>query len=146
MASPRQVHPSPVSATILLAVALGGAVGACARVVLGELAPSPASGIPWTTLGINVLGCGLLALLPALDAVRRHPVLPPMLGTGVLGGFTTLSAWSGEANTLLDGGEPWLAAGYALGTLLLCLGVVALVDRLSSPADRSVFEAEEGDL
>jgi hypothetical protein len=38
------------------------------------------------------------------------------------------------------------AAAYALGTVVACLAVVALVDRLSTPAERTVFDAEEGDL
>ena len=130
----------------MAAVAVGGAIGSCARVAVGEGFAGVDAGFPWTTLGINVVGCALLALLPALAVVREHHLLAPMLGTGVLGGFTTLSAWSADTHDLLERGRPGLAMGYALGTLLACLLVVALVDRLSTPAQRADFDADEGDL
>ena len=131
---------------VVLAVAAGGAVGACLRVAIGELGPATDGGLPWTTLAINIGGSGLLALLPALDAVRRRPLLPPLLGTGVLGGFTTLSTWSQETHDLLADGRVALGLGYALGTLTACLLVVAAVDLLSDRTQRLEFDREEGDL
>lgn len=131
---------------VVAAVAVGGAVGSCARVAVGEGFAGVDTGFPWTTLGVNVVGCALLALLPALAMVREHHLLAPMLGTGVLGGFTTLSAWSADTHDLLERGRTDLATAYALGTLLACLVVVALVDRLSTPAQRAGFDADEGDL
>lgn len=131
---------------VVLAVALGGAVGACLRVALGDLAPTGGSGFPWHTLLINVIGSGLLAALPTLPAVRRHALLPPLLGTGVLGGFTTLSVWSQESHDLLADGRPALAVAYAAGTLLACLVVVSLVGRLTTREQRRELEREEGDL
>lgn len=128
------------------AVALGGAIGACARVGVGEVLAGAETGFPWDTLVVNLLGCALLALLPGVAAVRRHPLLPPLLGTGALGGFTTLSAWSAETHALVERGDVVLAVAYAAGTLGGCLLVVAAVDRLSTPRDRATFEAEEGDL
>jgi fluoride exporter len=137
-------HPSlPLVVTV---VALGGAAGAVLRALVGELAPTSPHDFPWPTLAINVAGSALLALLPALDAVRRRPLLPPLLGTGLLGGFTTLSVWAQETHDLLDAGRAMAAAGYAMGTLVACLAVVALVDRLSTPDERVAFDAEEGDL
>ena len=130
---------------IYLAIALGGALGALARWSLGE-ALSDGSGFPWTTFAINVSGSVLLALLPAVAVVRRHPILPPALGTGVLGGYTTLSAYSEESRSLLASGHTGTAAAYLLGTLAACLVGVALADRLSSAEDRSQFDDEEGDL
>ena len=131
---------------VVAVVAIGGATGSCARVAVGEGFAEMDTGFPWTTLVINVVGCALLALLPALAVVREHHLLAPMLGTGVLGGFTTLSAWSADTHDLLERGRPGLAAAYALGTLLACLVVVALVDRLSTPVQRAEFDADEGDL
>lgn len=139
--SPR--HPLHVS--VLLAVAVGGAAGALARHALNLAAPV-GDGFPWTTFGINVSGCLLLALLPASTAVRRNPLLPPLLGTGVLGGFTTLSAWSDETRRLVEAGSPATAGLYVLGTLAACLTAVALADRFSTTAARAEFEDEEGDL
>ena len=88
----------------------------------------------------------LLAALPHVASVRRRAWAPPFLGTGVLGGYTTLSTMSGESVVLADGGQVGLAAAYVVGTLAACLAVVALVDRLSRPEERREFDAEEGDL
>ena len=139
-------RPHPLRAALLLAVAVGGAVGATARLGLGTWFPTAPETFPWTTFAINVSGSVLLALLPAVAAVRRHPILPPALGTGVLGGFTTLSAYSEESRSLLASGHTGTAAAYLLGTLAACLVGVALADLLSEPAERLEFEEEEGDL
>lgn len=135
----------PLRVSVVAAVALGGAAGALLRWALGEAWPDPVDGFPWTIFGINVLGAGVLALLPAFPAVRRHELLPPLLGTGVLGGFTTLSTYSDQARGLLAQGRPVLAATYVVGTLAACLLVVAVADRFSSAAARAEFEREEGD-
>jgi fluoride exporter len=137
--------PHPLRATLLLAVAIGGAVGACARWWLGTSFPASGATFPWTTFAINLSGSVLLALLPAVAAVRRHPVLPAVLGTGVLGGFTTLSAYSEETRVLLAAGHTGLASAYVLGTLAACLLGVAVAERLSTPAEREAFDSEEGD-
>ena len=126
---------------MLLAVAVGGAVGAAARWGLGSWFPVDGPTFPWTTFAINVTGSVLLALLPAWGLVRRHPLLPAALGSGVLGGFTTLSAWSEETRSLLASGETATAAAYLLGTLAACLVGVALAERLSTPDALT----EEGD-
>ena len=135
----------PWSATLLLVVAVGGAVGACARWQLGTWFPVGEGAFPWTTFAINVAGSVLLALLPAVAFVRSRPMLPPALGSGVLGGFTTFSTYSEETRSLLAGGHTGLATTYLLGTLAACLAGVAVADRLSTPASRAEFDAEEGD-
>lgn len=136
--------PSPLRAPVLLAVAAGGAAGALLRWQLGDWFPASSDTFPWTTFAINVSGSTLLALLPAVAGVHRRPLLAPALGTGVLGGFTTLSAYSEETRVLLASGHTGLAAAYLLGTLAACLLGVAVADRISGPAERT-HEAEEGD-
>lgn len=138
--------PPPPTPRVVLVVALGAAAGAVLRAVLGEAFPEPSGQFPWTTFGVNLAGSFLLALLPAAAVVRRHALLPPLLGTGVLGGFTTLSAYSEQTRALYAGGQQALAGGYLIGTLAACLVAVVLADRLSSAAARAEFEAEEGDL
>lgn len=133
-------------ADLVLAVALGGALGAVARWSLGEAFPGSPGAFPWTTFAINVSGTLLLALLPASERVRRHRVLPPLLGTGVLGGYTTLSTYSEEARALLGSGHVALAAAYVGGTLAACLCLVALADHATTREARAEIEAEEGDL
>lgn len=72
------------------AVSLGGALGALARYGLMSAFASM-----WMTLGINVVGCLLIGVLMVVLIERRpvHPLWRPFLGVGVLGGFTTFSAY-----------------------------------------------------
>ena len=134
--------PAPAP-RLLAAVAVGGALGALARWALGEAFPD-GSGFPWTTFGINVAGSFVLALLPAVAAVRRNRTLALGLGPGVLGGFTTLSTYAEQSRSLLADGRGVLAASYVLGTLAVCLAAVAVAHRLSSPVAQREFEDEEG--
>ncbi len=131
--------------SVVAGVAVGGAVGALLRWGLSAAFPDPVAGFPWTTFSINVVGSFLLALLPASVAVRRRVLLPPLLGAGVLGGFTTLSTYSEQARALVDHGRPVLAATYVVGTLAACLLVVAVADRFSTASMRRELEAEGGD-
>ena len=133
----------PLTPWLVAAVALGGAVGAMARWGLGEWVPDGA-GFPWTTFAINVGGSFLLAALPALASVRRHRIVAVALGPGVLGGFTTLSAYAVQDRALIDAGRPALAAAYLLGTLAACLVAVHVGYLLSSPIARLEFEDEDG--
>lgn len=135
----------PLSPRSLGAVALGGAVGAVLRWLLGELAPD-APGFPWPTFAINVVGAFALALLPAFAAVRSRPRLALLLGPGLLGGFTTLSAYAEESRALLADGSTGLAGAYLIGTFAAALAAVALASRWSSPAAQQVFADEDGDL
>lgn len=127
-----------------LAVALGGALGAVLRWTLGETVPH-GDGFPWTTFGINLTGCLVLAWLPAVDAVRRRPLLAVGLGPGLLGGYTTLSAYAEETRDLLADGRTLPALAYLLGTLAACLVAVTLVARRHSAAADDEFAAEGGD-
>ncbi|HEU4811214.1 MAG TPA: CrcB family protein [Nocardioides sp.] len=136
------MRPAPAP-RLVAAVAVGGALGALLRWSLGEALPE-GSGFPWTTFGINVSGSLVLAALPAIAAVRRSQLLAVGLGTGVLGGFTTLSTCSEQTRVLLAEGRTALAAAYLLGTLAACLVAVALAHRWSSPLEQREFEDEEG--
>ncbi|MGY2701517.1 MULTISPECIES: fluoride efflux transporter FluC [unclassified Nocardioides] len=130
---------------LLAAVAVGGALGALARWGLTQAFPASADEFPWATFGINVAGSFVLALLPAFVLVRRHRELAVGLGPGVLGGFTTLSAYSEQTRALLDAERTGVALAYLLGTLATCLVAVAVADHWSTLADRRTFEEEGGD-
>lgn len=117
---------------LLLAVAVGGATGAVARYLLGAWAPDRFD-FPWTTLAINVVGSFLLALLPAIAFVRRSPGWSIALGPGLLGGFTTLSAYAEDSRALLADDRIVAAAFYVVGTLVACLTAVVLAGLLTSP-------------
>lgn len=126
----------PVGAAILL-VSAGGAAGATARWWLGTALPTSTGTFPWTTFAVNVTGSFLLALLLATPAVRRPrlgPHLTPLLGPGLLGGFTTLSATSEEGRALVATGHSVLAAAYLAGTLVAALLAVALAGLLTPTA------------
>ncbi|MET8678290.1 fluoride efflux transporter CrcB [Streptomyces sp. NPDC004647] len=111
---------------VLLVIAVGGVLGACARYGASLVWPTPASAFPWTTFAVNVIGCGLIGVLMVLVAEtgEAHPLVRPFLGTGVLGGFTTFSTYAVDLTRLLDRGEPGTAIAYAGGTLLAALGAV----------------------
>lgn len=114
-------------------VALGGALGAVGRWAATQTWTDPPTDFPWTTFAINVSGSLLLALMPALvlraaaraSALRRE-LITLALGPGVLGGWTTFSAFSEQARALLDAGRPGVAGAYLAGTLAACLLAVAL--------------------
>jgi CrcB protein len=113
---------------VVLAVAVGGVAGAEARYGLGLLDRHGPEQFPWMTLLINVVGCVLIgALLAALARSARAPRLArPLLGTGVLGGFTTFSTFNVDLVTLADHHCWGRAVGYLVATVVACLlGVIA---------------------
>ena len=128
----------------LVAASAGGVVGSLARWGITEWLPVT-DGFPTTVFCINVLGCALLATLPAVAAVRRTPWLGVFLGTGVLGGFTTMSAASEQTVVLLEREQTGTAIAYAAGTLVAALTAVWLVSRWSTPAERALLERAEAD-
>jgi fluoride exporter len=118
---------------VVAAVGLGGAVGAAARYGLGVAWPDDPAGFPWTTFTINVTGCMaigvLLATLERLTA--PHRLVRPLLGTGLLGGFTTLSTYADQTRALLAAGRWLLAGAYVAATLVTAvvgvwLGTIAV--------------------
>ncbi|MCX7359709.1 MAG: fluoride efflux transporter CrcB [Alphaproteobacteria bacterium] len=105
----------------LLLVAVGGAVGAVARYGVG-LGAARFFGLafPWGTLFVNVLG-GLAMGLLAAKAGPEQEALRLALGVGVLGGFTTFSAFSLETVRLMEH-QPGLAMLYAAASVVLSVG------------------------
>ena len=103
---------------ILTQVALGGAIGSVLRylMVVGI-------GAPLATLIVNILGCFAIGILFVVLASRTS--LSPLLMTGVLGGFTTFSAFSLDALKLWEGGQTLQAMLYVLASVILSLVAVA---------------------
>ena len=113
---------APMVPFILLA-ALGGALGSALRAALGLWVP-----FPWGTFAVNVTGSlaiGMLAVPLLLHARGPHP-LAPLLITGVLGGYTTFSAFSLDALRLVEDGRAGLAGAYVVGSVALSLGACGL--------------------
>ncbi len=113
--------------TLVLMAAAGGAVGAALRhltnVLCGHLF---GAAFPWGTFAVNVLGSFLMGLLIAMLALRWSAPLEvrTFLATGVLGGFTTFSAFSMDFAALIERKAYLAAAGYASGTIILCFAAV----------------------
>ncbi len=119
---------------VLAVIAVGGVVGAEARYGLTRLIPAAPGGVPWAVLVINVLGGFLMGVLMALLARARspHPLVRPVLGVGVLGGFTTFSTYSTDTFHLVDADRPLAAAAYVTLTLTGALLAVVLGQTLVS--------------
>ncbi|MBE0417202.1 MAG: CrcB family protein [Coriobacteriia bacterium] len=98
----------------LLLIATGGAIGAVARHSVGRLVgPSAEGGIPWHTLIVNLTGAFALGLLLVFASRHGWPGWwRPLLGVGLLGGYTTFSALSLETAELLLRGSMIAAAAY----------------------------------
>ncbi|GAA2260676.1 fluoride efflux transporter CrcB [Streptomyces amakusaensis] len=124
----RRAEPSGPRLWVLLAViAAGGATGALARYAI-TLALPAGDGFPWATLMVNAAGSALIGVVMVLVGEGRgrwgHPLARPFAGVGVLGGFTTFSAYALDFRELLARGEQWLAPAYAGGTVLACFTAV----------------------
>jgi|TARA_A100000171_G_C2101748_1_gene130086 CrcB protein len=105
---------------MLLAVALGGAVGASGRYLFAAQALRlMGPGFPWGTLGVNILGSFAMGVLVEMLALRFSvsPEMRVFLVTGLLGGFTTFSAFSLDVSLMIQKGELPLAALYVAGAV-----------------------------
>lgn len=109
----------------LLFVALGGALGSALRYLVNITLPRlMGHGFPYATMTVNVVGSFLMGVLVVVLAMKGGNRFAPFLMTGVLGGFTTFSAFSLDAATLWKAGEVTTAAGYVIGSVVL--GLAAL--------------------
>jgi CrcB protein len=111
----------------LLQVALGGALGASARYMTNVAAMRLIGpGFPWGTVAANVAGSFLMGVIVVALAHKDATRMAPFLMTGLLGGYTTFSAFSLDALTIWERGQTGLAAAYVLGSVILSLaGIVA---------------------
>ena len=111
-----------------LLAAAGGAVGALARWAVAEALPSATGGWPWATLLVNLTGCFLIGVLFAVLAARsaEPPWARPFLGVGVLGGYTTYSAFAVELVQMADEGALLPAASYLIASGVGGVAAVAL--------------------
>ncbi len=116
----------------LVAVAVGGALGAAARDELATRFPTPAGSFPWVTFFINVSGSLLLGLLLTFVLERWPPTryVRPLVAIGVLGAYTTFSTFVVETDLLFrDGyvavGVVYVVASLAAGCAAVYIGIVA---------------------
>ena len=131
-----EVLPPHRRPLLLAAVALGGALGAAARYAFSLHVTPAADGFPTATFLINLSGCFLLGLLVALLARRARPGTRvadygrAFLGSGVLGAWTTYSAFGVETDLLVHHRHAGVAVAYVLasvagGIVLAAAGIAA---------------------
>lgn len=126
---------APSSLMASLYVAIGGGAGSLLRYQTGRgmtwlFGPQTMAGFPWATLAVNVLGSLAMGLLAGWLA--RHGGQGPLgseqyrllLGVGLLGGFTTFSAFSLELMVLIERGQP--AQAFLYGAVSVLAGLSAL--------------------
>jgi fluoride exporter len=118
---------SIVMMTSLAFVAAGGAIGSVVRYMVSQL-----TGYPFGTLAVNVVGSFAIGIAFMVLAARGPGYL--FFVTGVLGGFTTFSAFSLESVRMIENGQFAAAAGYATASVMLsllaCMGGLALARNL----------------
>jgi CrcB protein len=119
------VDGEPSMTRNILFVASGGAFGSVARYLIAVVAEKVApEGMPLGTFTVNLLGSALLGAILAGAAgasPRISPELRLLLGTGVMGGFTTYSTFNAEVLRALQTGAPGRAVLYLAATVLFCL-------------------------
>ncbi|WP_417722189.1 fluoride efflux transporter CrcB [Salipiger sp.] len=109
----------------LLQVALGGAIGASGRYLTGiAMARLLGKGFPWGTLTVNILGSFAMGLIVVALAHLSANRFAPFLMTGVLGGFTTFSAFSLDVATLWERGDTVAALGYVAVSVLVSIAAL----------------------
>ncbi|SLN58835.1 Putative fluoride ion transporter CrcB [Roseivivax jejudonensis] len=109
----------------LLQVALGGAAGAVARYLTGAaLMRALGPGFPWGTVAVNIAGSFAMGVLVVALAHLGANRVAPLLMTGLLGGFTTFSAFSLDVVTLWERGAAGTAVLYAAASVALSIGAL----------------------
>lgn len=107
---------------ILIAVALGGAIGSLARyLIAGAIQSAAWPGFPWGIFVVNISGGLAMGLIVELSALKLSlsPELRSFLTVGVLGGYTTFSTFSLDSALLIERGAYASAAAYMAGSAIL---------------------------
>ena len=113
--------------TSLISVALGGAMGASLRYLTGlGVVRLLGHGFPLAIITVNILGSFLMGVFVVYAAKRGMTHLSPLVVTGLLGGFTTFSAFSLETVTLFERGQFGAAAAYVLISVIGSVGALVL--------------------
>ena len=108
-----------------LMVAVGGAIGAVFRYLIGLIPLEAQSGFPFKTLVINIAGSFVIGVIAVLAQKQSlSPSVVMLLKTGVCGGFTTFSTFALESNQLISSGNYMFAAIYMCASVLLSVAAV----------------------
>ena len=109
---------------ILIAIALGGAIGSLLRYFVASAIQSPAnSGFPIGIFVVNITGGLLMGIIVELSALKLNltPEVRAFLTVGILGGYTTFSTFSLDSVLLIQRGEYISAATYIIGSTVLSI-------------------------
>ena len=112
---------------LLVAIAVGGALGSLARHFLSSgIYAAAGTAFPWGIFVVNILGGFFMGLIVELGAVKMNMSLEmrAFLTTGILGGFTTFSTFSLDAALLIERGDWLSAAAYMVGSVALSVGAL----------------------
>ncbi|MGM9951677.1 MAG: fluoride efflux transporter CrcB [Lysinibacillus sp.] len=120
----------------ILAVGIGGAIGAMLRFLVGEIIVYE-TGFPLATLAANLIGCFLLSFLLSGGLLQHRPHMKVALTTGLLGSFTTFSTFSYETVKLVDNGLFGLAFLYIGLSVLGGLGCSLIGFKLANGGGKS---------
>ena len=105
---------------IVISIAVGGAIGALGRYVISsQVTHLLGPGFPWGILIVNVLGCFAMGVIAELAALtwNMSPEMRAFLTTGILGGFTTFSAFALDIAVLTERGDLTSAMLYVAGSV-----------------------------
>jgi CrcB protein len=108
---------------ILLLIGAGSFAGGIFRYLLSQYVQTKSvSTFPFGTLAVNIIGCFLIGIVFGLAGKGNlSHELKLVLATGVLGGFTTFSAFSNETFTMFRDGQFWFAITYILASVFVGL-------------------------
>jgi fluoride exporter len=108
---------------IILAIGIGSCIGGISRYLLSQFIQNKfLSAFPYGTLGVNIIGCFLIGIVFGLSERGNLSMEWRLfLATGILGGFTTFSAFSNETVSLLRDGQLWHAFAYIAVSVIIGL-------------------------
>jgi len=128
----RRKRSRQVQAIIVVALGIGGALGAVSRYALSLALPTETGRFPWSTFLINVSGSAVLGfiLILLIEQFPRGRLARPVIGTGFLGAYTTFSTFMVETVELIRDGRPevaiaYLAASVGAGLLAVWIGITS---------------------
>lgn len=138
---------NPFALKTLLMVALGGAIGASARALIGNLFPlTEPTGFPFYLVVVNIIGCLYLGLVAGLvERKLWHPRQQWIQGSGIAGALTTFSAMAAASVELWLNQEYLTVVGFLLLQLILGLAVCMLAMGLVAVCHRRWLNKSETD-
>lgn len=105
-----------------LLIAIGSGLGGMTRHWLSTLITARfVTAFPWSTFVVNVLGSALIGLVMAASDEKISPTMRQFLTAGILGGFTTFSAFSAQTMQLFQHGKAGVALAYVIASVVVCV-------------------------